>query len=269
MAASVKARPYERERELGYLASMRIVIWNIRAGGGRREAEIADQVARWRADLVAFSEFRATPPSLSLQARLRQQGLHHQRTTASAEEPARNALLLASRWRLRRLRLIGEPEEPGRWLVARVQSPPPITIAALHAPNYVTGRKTAFFDAVLSIAARWNPGPAIIAGDTNSTIRALDEQNPNPSFPEEHFLAEFAALGWSDVFRTLHGCRRVYSWYSPNAGNGFRLDQTLANAAMLPRILGVSYRWGRRRGAKERRDALSDHQAMVVDIDPV
>ena len=42
---------------------MRIVSWNIRAGGGRRIARIADQIARWAPDVVALSEFRATPPS--------------------------------------------------------------------------------------------------------------------------------------------------------------------------------------------------------------
>ena len=245
---------------------MRIVVWNIRAGGGRREDAIADQIARWGVDVVAFSEFRATEPSRSLAGRLRDLGLVHQRTTACAGAPARNGLLLASRWRLRRLRLAGAPEEPGRWLAARVLGPRPIAVATLHAPNYATGRKYAYFDAVLALAARWRPGPAIIAGDTNSTLRAYDEENPNDSFPEEHFLAELDAHGWRDAFRRLHGERRVYSWYSPNAGNGYRLDQVFANPAMLERVTGMSYRWGRRRGTKERRDALSDHRAMVVDL---
>ena len=43
---------------------MRLVSWNIRAGGGRRVEGIAEQIARWQPDVVALSEFRATPPSL-------------------------------------------------------------------------------------------------------------------------------------------------------------------------------------------------------------
>ena len=45
---------------------MRVVAWNIRAGGGARADAIARQLARWQADVVALSEFRATPPSARL-----------------------------------------------------------------------------------------------------------------------------------------------------------------------------------------------------------
>ena len=45
---------------------MRVVAWNIRAGGGVRADAIARQLARWQADIVALSEFRATPPSARL-----------------------------------------------------------------------------------------------------------------------------------------------------------------------------------------------------------
>ena len=43
----------------------RVVAWNIRAGGGKRIEHIAAQIAAWRADVVALSEFRATPASLA------------------------------------------------------------------------------------------------------------------------------------------------------------------------------------------------------------
>src|SRR3989442_12555136 len=51
-------------------ARVRVVVWNIRAGGGVRAAGIARQLARWQPDVVALSEFRATPPSARLAARL-------------------------------------------------------------------------------------------------------------------------------------------------------------------------------------------------------
>jgi len=57
---------------------MRIVAWNIRAGGGRRVDAIARQLHRWAPDVVALSEFRATAPSLALAARLAADGLPHQ-----------------------------------------------------------------------------------------------------------------------------------------------------------------------------------------------
>ena len=81
---------------------MRVVAWNIRAGGGERGA-IARQIARWAPDVVALSEFRATPPSCALAAAIAATASRHQLTTADAarprsERPAhRRALAAAAR----------------------------------------------------------------------------------------------------------------------------------------------------------------------------
>ena len=146
---------------------MRVVSWNIRAGGGQRVAGIADQIARWAPDVVALSEFRATPPSTELARALAQRGLSHQLCTASAGLPRVNALLVASRWPLTRVRSRGAPiAEAGRWLLAHVAGPCAITLGAMHVPNRVTGRKFPFLDAVLGVAHGWRRGPALLVGDT-------------------------------------------------------------------------------------------------------
>jgi hypothetical protein len=49
---------------------MRIVSWNILAGGGKRAAAIAEQLERWRPSQVVLCEYRGTPPSQNLAARL-------------------------------------------------------------------------------------------------------------------------------------------------------------------------------------------------------
>ena len=64
---------------------MRIVSWNILAGGGKRAASIAEQLERWRPSVVVLCEYRGTPPSQTLASRLSQMGLTHQRSTASAD----------------------------------------------------------------------------------------------------------------------------------------------------------------------------------------
>src|ERR1700675_5206516 len=105
---------------------MRVVAWNIRAGGGRRVDALARQLERWAPDVVALSEFRAPPPSLALATTLAARGLRHQLTTADPRLPARNALLVAARWPLHRIRLPSAPAEAGRWLAAGVGAPPPL-----------------------------------------------------------------------------------------------------------------------------------------------
>ncbi len=251
--------------------TMRVVSWNIRAGGGRRVPAIADQIARWAADVVALSEFRATPPSGDLALALSRHGLAHQLSTASSEFPGVNALLIASRWPLARVRLRVAPSiESGRWLLARVASPCAITLGAMHVPNRVTGRKFPFLDAVLGVAHGWRRGPALLVGDTNSGLIDLDEEVPAFNFEEDSWIRGLEAAGWADAFRRLGGTRRAYTWYSPNGGNGFRIDQAFVNRALRPRLQSAAYEWGAApagRSGRARRDALSDHAALLVDLD--
>ena len=143
---------------------MRVVAWNIRAGGGVRADAIARQLTRWEPDVVALSEFRATPPSVQLAARLAAAGFAHQLATCDPRTNHRNALLLAARWPLRRLQLRAAPRERCRWLLAEIAAPTPLVVGAMHVPNRVTGRKYPFLDAVLGCASRWRLGPALWGG---------------------------------------------------------------------------------------------------------
>ena len=243
---------------------MRIVAWNIRAGGGVRAGRIARQLARWAPDVVALSEFRGTPASCALAVALARRGLEHQLTTAMPRVPATNALLVAARWPLRRLRVRSGPSEPGRWLVAAVDAPLPLVIGAMHVPNRVSGRKYPFLDAVLACARRWRRGPALLVGDTNSGRRGLDEEVPVFSLREEGWIDGLAGCGWTDAFRHLNAETRAYTWYSPNGRNGFRIDQAFVNAALLAHLANAAYVWGG--SPRRRRDAVSDHAALIVDL---
>ena len=243
---------------------MRIVAWNIRAGGGERAGRIARQLARWTPDVVVLSEFRATPPSLALAAALAAR-LPYQLSSASATTPHANALLVAARWPVRTLRLRDGPAEQCRWLAARVASPSPLVVGAMHIPNRVGGRKYPYFDAVLSCARRWPHGPALLVGDTNSGRRGLDEEAPAFNLREERWIDGLAQCGWTDAFRHLYPAERAYTWYSPNGRHGFRIDQAFLNAPLLARLKNAAYLWG---GAscRRRRTLLSDHAAVLVDL---
>ncbi|HET8575586.1 MAG TPA: endonuclease/exonuclease/phosphatase family protein [Methylomirabilota bacterium] len=243
---------------------MRIVLWNIRAGGGGRAPAIARQLEAWAPDVVALCEFRATPPSLALAKSLASLGLGHQCTTASHARPGANALLLAARWPLRRCRLSAEPSEPARWLLASVAAPRPLTVGAMHVPNRVSGRKDRFYAAVLAMLGRWRRGPTLLLGDTNSGRRGIDEETAVFGPREEAWLETLERLGWSDAFRLLRGRARAYTWYSPNGRNGFRIDQAFVDEALRSRLRAARYDWG---GRAHPHAALSDHAALVLDLD--
>jgi exonuclease III len=244
---------------------MRVVAWNIRAGGGVRAGAIARQLARWQPDVVALAEFRATPPSARLAARLVADGLRHQLATCDPRTMQRNALLVASRWPVRRVALRSAPRDRCRWLLAVVDAPTPLVIGAMHVPNRVTGRKYPFLAAVLACARRWRLGPALLIGDTNSGRRGLDEEVPAFSVNEEGWIDALAACGWADAFRHLRVETRAYTWYSPNGRNGFRIDQAFVNTPLLAQLKDAAYVWGGA-ASRGRRDRLSDHAALLVDL---
>ena len=243
---------------------MRVVFWNIRAGGGVRAAAIARQIGAWEADAAALAEFRGTPPSGELARDLARLGLRYQWPIADPARPGVNGLLLASRWPLRRLRLPCTPAEPCRWLLARVLAPEPLSLGVMHVPNRVGGRKYPYLDAVLATARRRWATPALLVGDTNSGRIGLDEEVPAFNRIEDGWMRELDEAGWTDAFRHLRGTARTYTWYSPNGGNGFRIDQAFLNRPLQPRLRAFRYDWGRRSRLTGR--PPSDHAAMLLDL---
>ena len=214
----------------------------------------------WGADAVALCEFRGTPPSRELARAVAGFGLPYQCSTADLARPGVNAILLASRWPLRRLRLTHAPAERCRWLLARMGAPQPLTLGVMHVPNRISGRKYPYLDAVLRIARREWAGPALFLGDTNSGCIGIDEQVPAFNRIEDGWMRGLHQAGWTDAFRHLRGRSRAYTWYSPNGGNGFRIDQAFVNRALTTRLQSFRYDWGRRARP------ASDHAAMVLDL---
>jgi exonuclease III len=241
---------------------MRLVAWNIRGGGGRRVELLAAQLTRWAPDVVALSEFRATPPSCALAAALAAAGLRHQITTADRRRPLSNSLLVAAHSPLRAIHFRSAPDRC-RWLVTAIGADVPFVLGAMHVPNRDSGRKYPFLDAVLACAQRWRMGPALLVGDTNSGRRGIDEEVAAFNAREEGWIDALDSSGWTDAFRHVAGGARAYTWYSPNGRNGFRIDQAFVNRPLLARLKAAAYVWG---GTDDRRDALSDHAALLIDL---
>ena len=77
---------------------MRIVSWNIRAGGGKRAAGILTQLLAWQPEIIGLSEFHGTAASQWLASELNLAGYCYQLSSINSKLPAKNALLLASRY---------------------------------------------------------------------------------------------------------------------------------------------------------------------------
>ena len=247
---------------------MRIVSWNIRAGGGKRAEGILAQLLDWEPDIIGLCEFRGTPASQWLAEQLAGSGFQHQIDSTNSRHPAKNALLLASRYPLEAFDLRGMPRIRERWILARINSPHPVSIGMMHIPNYTEPkRKYPYMNAVLRLARAWQQGPAIFMGDTNCGKRGIDEENPLANvFKREHdWMEGMEKREWIDAFRHIAGDRREFTWYS-HRNNGFRLDQAFINPPLAPSILDARHAWGRDSTNPDRRDALSDHAALILDL---
>ncbi len=245
---------------------MKIVAWNIRAGGGKRQVGIFDQLCAWAPDVIALSEFRGTPASQTLAAQLADAGWVYQKQSIDPEKRATNALLTASKYPLTTLDIAGAPEQPRRWLATQIHSPSPLIYVNMHIPNYNTGFKYPYHQCVLNIMKHWSLGPAVFAGDTNSGKAYIDDATGIFWKREHEWMEAIEALNWKDAYRQLHKDGRVYSWYS-HRDNGFRLDQAFLSPDLSPALTAMRYEWGATATLPNKRAALSDHAAMIFDLD--
>jgi len=246
------------------ILSYRLVSWNIRAGGGKRAAHIASALIGLSPDVIVLSEFRSGVPSQLIASTLREAGYDAQLSATGEVKPNANAVMIATKAPLKRVGLRAKPVEPGRWLMAR-EEVRGIAIGAMHIPNQHTGRKPGYHDAVAALARRWQSGPAMLVGDTNSGQIDVDEETPVFSKRTHDWFGHLKAAGWADGFRAVHGARREYTWYS-HRNNGFRLDQVFVNRMLAKHLVDVRHIWPQHPDTPERRDGLSDHAALIADF---
>jgi exonuclease III len=131
-------------------------------------------------------------------------------------------------------------------------------------------------EAVAAYLANRPDGPRVLCGDLNTPRRELPGGDVmtfafdsagrlRPERGERWDRAERALVhrlraehGWVDAFRVLHGYEhREASWTFPHDRGGWRLDHVLA-LDLQPQAATYAHEW--------RRDGLSDHSALVVDL---
>jgi exonuclease III len=183
-------------------------------------------------------------------------------------------VLVAAREPLERLPAPAAVPWPERVLCCRVAD---VEIVNLHSPIAPAPdlAKVRTHEAMAAYLSHAPPAPRILCGDLNTPRRELPDGDVmtfaytsagrlRPERGERWDRAERALVhglrerGWVDAFRALHGYgEREPSWAFAHGG-GWRLDHVLVEG-LVPTASAYAHEW--------RRAGLSDHSALVVDLE--
>ncbi|HZC13586.1 MAG TPA: endonuclease/exonuclease/phosphatase family protein [Thermoleophilaceae bacterium] len=256
---------------------MRLLSWNV-AGRVTRQPEQAEMIAAIVPDVVALQEVTTRTEPL-WRAALAEMEMAGCETTldGAPSTPGRRRLgvLTAAREPLARLASPDVPW-PERLLCCRLGD---IEIVNLHSPISPAPdlAKVRTHEAVAAYLAAAGLPARVLCGDLNTPRRELPDGDVltfahdsagrlRPERGERWNSAERALVyglreqGWVDAFRTLHGYgAREASWtFPPHDRGGWRLDHVLVEG-LRPVASAYAHDW--------RRSGLSDHSALVVDLE--
>lgn len=226
-----------------------ILSWNIQQGGGRRVMRIIKALAEIRPEVVALSEFRNNETGLRIRANLLKLGYRYQFATHASKNT--NSSFIASRYPCSSQLFPGCDPEYDHSIVC--VNFPAFDVYSVYFPHK---KKHRLFDFLVDEQLDRNR-PSIITGDYNSGRNGIDQKG-NSFWYSEYFDA-LEELDFVDGYRSLHGDKRTYSWYS-HKGNGFRYDHTYLSDSLIPFLKSCDYlhEW--------RTSGLSDHSPMYLTL---
>jgi exodeoxyribonuclease-3 len=230
---------------------MRLLTWNIRAGGGTRLSRIAETLAAHDADVLVLTEYRSGEAGKRLRSALRDLGY----AWLSAVEPPgiRNGVLIAARLKPRlAAHVTAYVPEPWRMLAVTIGG---VRLFGIYMPNLRA--KIPYWEALIEASSPHAGGRALALGDFNTCRAFVDE--PGATDVTAIFLDKIQQAGFRDLWRDRFPDGREYSWYS-HRGNGFRIDHAFASPLLARRIGEIRY------SHAERTSGLSDHSALLIDI---
>ena len=255
---------------------MRLVTWNV-AGRVTRQPEQLEALAGIGGDVVALQEVTARTLPL-WRAALAELGYAGCETALGAAKTSGRrplGVLTAARESLQRQPGPAGVPWPERVLSCRVGD---VEIVNVHSPIAPAPdlAKVRTHEAVAAYLATPTGEPRVLCGDLNTPRRELPDGDVltfahdskgrlRPDRGERWDQAERALVqglrerGWVDAFRALHGYgEREASWRFSGDRGGWRLDHVLV-CGLRPVASAYAHEW--------RRQGLSDHSALVVDLD--
>ncbi len=236
---------------------MKLLSWNILAGGGRRAEDIVKTIHSYAPDIITLQEFRRGSAQDDIIAGLKKAGLKfiHIPETEGAE----NTILIASKYGFDAGPFLPEPNTPLHLLEAYFSKESlgfELSLIAVHFPQKKA--QIPLFEALKKDSPSLLKTNALIIGDMNCGIPLIDSDSK--TFLATQYYQDLLQTGWVDSWRSRHLAAREYSWMSNRTENGFRYDQILASPMMDKRFTSVVY------DHAPRQKKVSDHSLIIANV---
>lgn len=238
-------------------AGVKILSWNILAGGGRRASDIVKTIANHAPSIVTLQEFRRGSAQDEIVEGLKAAGLKfiHIPETKGTQ----NTILIASRFGFDAGPFLPQPNNPLHLLEAYFSAETlgfELSFIAVHFPQKKA--QIPLFEALKHDSESLLKTNAIIIGDMNCGIPHIDSDSK--TFAATQYYQDLLHAGWVDSWRSRHKSAREFSWVSPRTGNRFRYDQILASPSIDKQIKTVSYEH------RPREQKHSDHSLIIAEF---
>lgn len=232
---------------------MKLLIWNIKQGGGPRRDRIAASIIAQDPDLVALIEFVPTTAA-PLLSRLRDAGFKQQVSTN--QNGFDYAICVMSKHPMT-TRPSGIPllDDSGLWLEIGLPSHG-FSIGIVFVPTK-SKQKRPYCDALVEIAASRQKDAFFFAGDFNTGRHP--EDGDLKSLGGVNQFESILKAGFTDAWRHFHRDRQesTYVWRTTKQ---YRIDHALVSATLMPRVTDCHY------SHDERVAGESDHSVLLVEI---
>ena len=238
---------------------MRLLSWNILAGGGSRCGPILEVLRRHDPDVIALQE---TMPgrAADLCHVLAGLGYHYRFSTSRPEQRGQCVLSRVPFVRVAERKPPHARIYPRGWLELEMVGVG-VRLAAVYGPPQGPP-VPAFWSAAATWLRRRTSVPFLMIGDFNAGASLIDAADYR--FKCRDAFQRLSEVGLIDLWRREHGDLREHTWFSPSngtcGGRGFRIDHAFASPSLAQQVTSCRY------DHAVRECRWSDHSLLVVDL---
>jgi len=228
---------------------VKILSWNIQAGGGSRILSIIKRIVESKANIITLNEFRNNASGQKIRSGLLKAGFRYQAVTDSKSND--NSVIIVSSIPFdSQLYPTADPNYAGNIVTAQFSA---FNLMGVYLPHKKKHKLFEFARSVNNDSEK----PFIIAGDFNSGKNYIDQKGNSFWYTDQLLAMEKEQMG--DAFRFVNGDVEEYSWYS-HQKNGYRYDHIYIDDSLKPIVKNCFYEhsW--------RIEGLSDHSAMFLEM---